>query len=142
MSDLKANNAYTPGPWNWIEFGPSKDGHEHPGPVGLVTLNDCIDVMLATGDGDRVWLEFAKPADRVLIGAAPEILEALRAAQELIDTLDDRSFDELKSDRDLKFDPYDAPDDCETIITVTRGEFRKARKIIDAAIAKADGYAR
>jgi len=54
--------------------------------------------------------------------------EALAETRDLIEDLADRALEDLKADRERKFDPYDAPDDCESCITVTFGELRKATK--------------
>lgn len=62
-----------------------------------------------------------------------ELERDLETARGFIDDIDERSIQELKDSRKtggFAGDPYDAPDDCDTHIIVTRGEIRKMRKAL------------
>lgn len=61
--------------------------------------------------------------------AEAQVTAELDRLREFVDTLNDRSLDDLKEGRSIGAfagDIYDAPDDCETHIIVTRGELRAA----------------
>jgi len=58
---------------------------------------------------------------------------------EFIDELDDRSLNDLKEavkQGGYFGDIHDAPDDCDTHIVVTRGEFRKIRQALQSAVVE------
>lgn len=69
-------------------------------------------------------------AKEVLSLALAEATPHLSSVCEFLDVLDDRSLDDLKEARrqgTYHGDIYDAPDDCETLVPITRGELRKIR---------------
>lgn len=92
-----STETFTPGPWHWVSF------------AGEVFGDDW---MLATGDEKNYeLLSLEEPANRSLIGAAPELLEALELLWLYVGF----------------FDGDDRP------------HFHDARAKVEAAIAKAKG---
>jgi hypothetical protein len=59
-------------------------------------------------------------------------------ALSLFDDLHDAALDELRQaaiEGTYRGDPYDAPDDCESVITVKHGDLRKARSVLRQALS-------
>jgi hypothetical protein len=67
-----------------------------------------------------------------------QIRSAMEYALGLFDDLHDAALDELKAgakEGTYRGDPYDAPNDCESLITVKHGDLRKARRILREALS-------
>lgn len=64
---------HTPGPWS---LNPARS-----------TRVDLIDNPKGEAVGEVVWVDVRNPADAMLIVAAPELLEALKAFVETMDSL-------------------------------------------------------
>jgi hypothetical protein len=85
-------NQHTPGPWQWFssDAGPQDEwGCTTPGPIDPRTFK-CQGFyanpeLIGPGPDDRVlsagageYMPYSKPADALLIAAAPDLLAALR----------------------------------------------------------------
>lgn len=79
--DIRTRPDHTPGPWSW-EFSDAPCSR----PIALAARDH--DVLLASedADGPRAYIS---EADRLLIEAAPDLLESLRDVVALLEMADD-----------------------------------------------------
>lgn len=67
-----------------------------------------------------------------------QIRSAMEHALSLFDDLHDAALEELRQaarEGTYRGDPYDAPDDCESLITVKHGDLRTARSVLRQALS-------
>lgn len=90
----------------------------------------------------RAFLERDKL--RAQLAARAQEIEQVKAERdrlrEFIDVLDDRSLEDLVQARregSYAGDVHDAPDDCETLVPITRGELRRLRTADAALVSRA-----
>lgn len=73
------------------------------------------------------------------MGGSEDLGGRLRQLQQLVEEFDDRSLADLKEARKqgtFAGDVFDAPDDCETMVVVSRGELRQLRQLVAALLAE------
>jgi hypothetical protein len=71
-------------------------------------------------------------------GRRQQIRSAMEHALSLLDDMHDAALEELRQgarEGTYRGDPYDATDDCESVITVRHGDLRKARSILRQALS-------